>query len=599
MRYVLAATTELFLMPFPINLQTTPPRHAPCWLYLAFSPSLFPFLLPIALTYADAVNITVDDTSSSIQYSPASSWHASSTPCSTCLAPNASIAFGGTWHDGTHIIPTEDDDDLPSAQRANAGSTNNSASQSHSSTSSPSPTASQKGGDDDKDSSNGKDDDNDDDDKTSAGKKHRRRGPTATANRLPRQTNNPFFTPNFDSDDAGFHDEPVTAQFNFTGVYISVSRSSAWKYGISFVFVTAHSSELGSAVYLFAIMPLGAAAANSTPTFMNLTYTLDSQPVGIFQHTGASSAFGFLPSVPVFSKSGLSEGPHSLTVQIGPDSVLLLDYIVYSQDNGLGLGSSPNEAVSTTQDTAGAQETASGTGSTGPSSNPATSNILMRRIFLFANPIIHLIRSRPVLFRLLVQNLPLLLRTNHSQSSSYTKWPPGRCPRNRITLRHSQAQSVVVLGCWQFSHSPSQLAFIVDVSSPPDEIDAIDTPVPARIPTSTGSHSTRTAPRTAHRCRAQPHSCRDTSRGPLYRPAPPYAPPMQRRSYWTSASPINSPVILWPAPRVPAPGEDLSYADRPPPTPPPMMEDGYFPHHHHSLSQFPLQYLRFLQVTAP
>ena len=160
-------------------------------------------------------------------YSPASSWHASSVPCSTCLAPSPSIAFQGTWHDGTHIIPTEDSDDLPT-------NANNAAQ--------PSPTPSKAAGDDaddgkkdDDDKKDGddvdaknKDDDSDSDDgKGKKGDKddgkRRRRHLSTGSHLLRRQTatndasSNPFFTPNLDSDDPGFVDTPVSAQLNFTG----------------------------------------------------------------------------------------------------------------------------------------------------------------------------------------------------------------------------------------------------------------------------------------------------------------------------------------------------------------------------------------------
>ena len=42
---------------------------------------------------------------------PAQSWHASAVECDTCLSPPGTSAHGGTWHDGTHIIPTLDEDD--------------------------------------------------------------------------------------------------------------------------------------------------------------------------------------------------------------------------------------------------------------------------------------------------------------------------------------------------------------------------------------------------------------------------------------------------------------------------------------------------------
>ena len=104
-----------------VRLLTIPRRrprrraYRPSWIALLLSPPILPFLLPLTLARADTVNITIDDTSSSILYTPASSWHASSLPCSSCLMPDASQAMQGTWHDGTHIIPTVDGDDVSSS----------------------------------------------------------------------------------------------------------------------------------------------------------------------------------------------------------------------------------------------------------------------------------------------------------------------------------------------------------------------------------------------------------------------------------------------------------------------------------------------------
>lgn len=116
-------------------------------------------------------------------------------------------------------------------------------------------------------------------------------------------------------------------------------------------------------------MPLGLAQANATPTYMNLTYTLDSQPAGSFQHNGSASASGFEPAVVVFAKSGLTEGPHTLNVNVGPDSVFLLDYIVYTQNNDSGAGG--GEISSSATVSAPAQVT--DTGSLEPSASAGAS----------------------------------------------------------------------------------------------------------------------------------------------------------------------------------------------------------------------------------
>ena len=65
------------------------------------------------MALAALVNVTIDDTSSLIAYSPPDSWRSSSEACKTCLEPDKRLAYAWTWHDGTHIIPTVDADDLP------------------------------------------------------------------------------------------------------------------------------------------------------------------------------------------------------------------------------------------------------------------------------------------------------------------------------------------------------------------------------------------------------------------------------------------------------------------------------------------------------
>ncbi|KAI0370969.1 hypothetical protein BV20DRAFT_228891 [Pilatotrama ljubarskyi] len=306
------------------------------WISPLLFSSILPSLLLPVLSRAGAVNITVDDTSSLIVYTPASAWHASTVPCSTCLAPSPSIAYQGTWHDGTHIIPTVDADDLPPTPAPRPDQEDNED-------------ADDRDDGDDEGGHKEKDKGSDGDDSGHARSRHeasgavgllRRQDPSGDPN------NNPFFTPHFDGDDAGFVDQPVSAQLNFSG----------------------------SAIYVYALIPLGAAHTNSTPTYMNLTFLLDSHPSGTYQHTGTPSASGFAPSQLVFSQGDLSDGPHSLTIQIGPDSVLLLDYIVYTQ-NTSGDGANSSEAISPASDAPGARETGSGTGSRAPSGGPGTSNL--------------------------------------------------------------------------------------------------------------------------------------------------------------------------------------------------------------------------------
>lgn len=174
---------------------------------------------------AALVNITVDDTSSEILYTPAESWHASTIPCSNCLSPGQDLAFQGTWHDGTHIIPTVDGDDINNQE--GLGSLTSSLVPS-AALPSPSNTNEGKHGDGDDDGGDGdeKKGDDRDTDKHQSKRKLQRREAVALRKRWPSPSRsdleeNPFLTPNLDSDDAGFVDNPVMAQFNFTGPSIS------------------------------------------------------------------------------------------------------------------------------------------------------------------------------------------------------------------------------------------------------------------------------------------------------------------------------------------------------------------------------------------
>lgn len=98
------------------------------------------------------------------------------------------MAYAWTWHDGTHIIPTHDADDLDG-------------------TDSDSEFVSRKVEADNRLNSEGR-----------GGRALSSRG--GVAKRQRKQTDDPFSTAHLDSDDAGFVDTPVLAQFNFTGTCV-------------------------------------------------------------------------------------------------------------------------------------------------------------------------------------------------------------------------------------------------------------------------------------------------------------------------------------------------------------------------------------------
>lgn len=115
----------------------------------------------------------------------------------------------------------------------------------------------------------------------------------------------------------------------------------------------------GTAIYLFSIIPLFPAPANTTPTSTNLSFALDGQPHGRFIHLPDATTAGtptvnsstvdkFLPNVTVFVATALNDTNHTLVVSIGDDSVFLFDYAIYTvgkSDAELGDNTGSNETV--------------------------------------------------------------------------------------------------------------------------------------------------------------------------------------------------------------------------------------------------------------
>lgn len=64
---------------------------------------------------------------------------------------------------------------------------------------------------------------------------------------------------------------------------------------------------------------------------MNLSFTLDNDPLGNFFHEGSQAATGYLPHVNVFAQDNLTETPHVLRVDVGVGSVFLFDYMIYTR----------------------------------------------------------------------------------------------------------------------------------------------------------------------------------------------------------------------------------------------------------------------------
>ena len=90
-------------------------RSSFCVLFLSLG---FSLLGQPYFAEAGKVNITVDDTDSSIIYEPITAWFFSgnASGCTVCLTP-PSVAYNSTWHQGLHVPPTPSVNNTDSASR--------------------------------------------------------------------------------------------------------------------------------------------------------------------------------------------------------------------------------------------------------------------------------------------------------------------------------------------------------------------------------------------------------------------------------------------------------------------------------------------------
>ena len=87
---------------------------------------------------------------------------------------------------------------------------------------------------------------------------------------------------------------------------------------------------LGTAIYIFSILPSTEFRLGDTPTNMDLSFTLDNQPIGNFI---AGSNLDYQPSTNVLSLDGLSNQPHQLVVSVGENSIFIFDYLIYTNSS--------------------------------------------------------------------------------------------------------------------------------------------------------------------------------------------------------------------------------------------------------------------------
>ncbi|THU85417.1 hypothetical protein K435DRAFT_389655 [Dendrothele bispora CBS 962.96] len=280
------------------------------------------------------VNVTVDDSDSSILYNPSEFWFSNAQSCLFCLHPDVSLAYKQTYHYGSHVNSVDDDDASPSASSSSVSPPSSTSSPSSAPnppaptstpatspstptvapstpTASPStPTASPSASSTPPATGEAEEDDDDDDDDDEDHDSGRNRGPGGGSNGEGGEGSShrrrDKLGARIDSDDPGFIDSVVNVQFKFTG----------------------------TDVYLYGIKPLFHSDSPHTPTAMNLSFTLDNNPSGQYVNdTSATDSKDFAPNVLVFSQRNLDDKPHVLLVTIQPETIFIFDYMVYTSTN--------------------------------------------------------------------------------------------------------------------------------------------------------------------------------------------------------------------------------------------------------------------------
>ena len=87
----------------------------------------------------------------------------------------------------------------------------------------------------------------------------------------------------------------------------------------------------GTAVYVFNVLANNVTSSPSSLTPTNITFTLDGQMVGTYNHIPTAST-EFQYNVPVYKNTTLENVGHELVIRTaGPDAVLILfDYVIYT-----------------------------------------------------------------------------------------------------------------------------------------------------------------------------------------------------------------------------------------------------------------------------
>ncbi|KAG2006228.1 hypothetical protein CC2G_002563 [Coprinopsis cinerea AmutBmut pab1-1] len=94
---------------------------------------------------------------------------------------------------------------------------------------------------------------------------------------------------------------------------------------LSEISATLRFEFIGSAIYLFGVQPTSSSTTPSSTVVFEIDGTRYPQPP--LQDPRASSPY----NATLFVQTGLSEGPHALTVTVGDGSEFLFDYLVYTQ----------------------------------------------------------------------------------------------------------------------------------------------------------------------------------------------------------------------------------------------------------------------------
>ncbi|KAF7344952.1 Valine-trna ligase [Mycena venus] len=269
------------------------------------------------------VNVTVDDFDPSIVYTPANSWNSSTVVCAVCDNPPVLLASQQTYHKGVHVDGPDADDSPPISSAAPPAQQPSTPASEPSSSNTPS-------------AGNSIPPLRNDPTPTTAATKPPSTSPPAAVSKPPpppptaltdpisfNHTSSEWCDDKSGKKSGGRRDTPRFSRSTISPVsFDSLTINST-------IFIFARS---GTAIYIFCIQPLGMSTPPAPPSLMNVTFSVDNVTEKPFIHQGSPSDSGFASRVNVFAKQGLSDGQHVLKINLAPNSVFILDYMLVTKN---------------------------------------------------------------------------------------------------------------------------------------------------------------------------------------------------------------------------------------------------------------------------